>query len=197
MSYILDALKKSEQQRQHDAAPAVQSLQRPGVTRSQRRGSVWLPIVLAVVLGNALLFAGIWWLQTPKGVVEKGVTPEVSAPVAQASVPLTQASDPAKQSPAVIPTAVVETPTTPPAAKSRVQELWEIPDPVRARLPALTYSFHVYSSDPERRTIIINDKRMREGSAIADNLVLESITEDGVVLGFEGYRIQVKVLEGW
>ena len=61
----------------------------------------------------------------------------------------------------------------------------------------MTYSFHVYSDNPEDRTIIINGRRMREGGRVATGLRLEEITEQGVVLDFEGDLIYVPVVDGW
>lgn len=211
MSYILDALRKSEQQRQNDAAPAVQSLQRPAVTRSTRRRSLWLPLIVAILLGNAVLLAGFWWMQQPAAVPSLADADTDTGAAGQAgvvSVPggSTYISAPAAETPALetgtdaSPPAPADTrppiPASPPRERP-VQELWEIPDDVRARMPALTYSFHVYSSDPARRTIIINGKRVTEGSDIAANLRLEQITEKGVVLVFEDHRVRVQVLEGW
>ncbi|HUH37864.1 MAG TPA: general secretion pathway protein GspB [Spongiibacteraceae bacterium] len=211
MSYILDALRKSEQQRQNDAAPAVQSLQRPAVTRSTRRRSLWLPLIVAILLGNAVLLAGFWWMQQPAAVpplVDTDTDTRAARQAGVASAPgdSTYTPAPAAETPALetgtdaSPPAPADTrppiPASPPRERP-VLELWEIPDDVRARMPALTYSFHVYSSDPARRTIIINGKRVTEGSDIAANLRLEQITEKGVVLVFEDHRVRVQVLEGW
>ena len=41
MSYILDALKKSEQQRGHGAAPNVQTLHSSGLSYNSSRSQLW------------------------------------------------------------------------------------------------------------------------------------------------------------
>jgi general secretion pathway protein B len=78
-----------------------------------------------------------------------------------------------------------------------VQEVDELPEEVRNNLPAMTFSFHVFSSSPQQRTIIINNRRMREGEEVNPGLVLQQITEDGVILLFERHRVHISVLSGW
>jgi general secretion pathway protein B len=73
----------------------------------------------------------------------------------------------------------------------------ELPDDVRNNLPAMTFSFHVYSTNPQQRTIIINNRRMREGEEISAGVQLQEITEDGVILGYQQYRVHISVLSGW
>jgi general secretion pathway protein B len=79
----------------------------------------------------------------------------------------------------------------------RIEEVDELPEDVRNNLPAMTFSFHVFSSTPQQRTIIINNRRMREGDEVSAGLVLQQITEDGVILLFERHRIHISVLSGW
>jgi general secretion pathway protein B len=83
------------------------------------------------------------------------------------------------------------------AADLPIQEVDELPEDVRNNLPAMTFSFHVFSSSPQQRTIIINNRRMREGEEVSSGLLLQQITEDGVVLLFEQHRIHISVLSGW
>lgn len=79
----------------------------------------------------------------------------------------------------------------------RIEEVDELPEDVRNNLPAMTFSFHVFSSTPQQRTIIINNRRLREGEEVSAGLTLQQITEDGVVLLFEQHRIHISVLSGW
>lgn len=60
MSYILDALKKSDQQRQQQRAPDIHS--RPKAATPTRKTSVpiWIPVILVLVIFNILL-----WPNTP------------------------------------------------------------------------------------------------------------------------------------
>ncbi len=61
MSYILDALKKAEQERKQGEIPTLQSIHgiRPGQPGSKKRGTIWFWLT-----GGALLVVtalGIWW----------------------------------------------------------------------------------------------------------------------------------------
>lgn len=190
MSYILDALKKSEQERARERAPTLASIHSGWQPPARRRWPLWLGGSFAL-----LLFAGVAWFywQTevgsaiPTGQDVAQTEPEKPVPAEEAATP-----PPAvQQAPAPENTAATE--PVPP----RIQELWELPDPVRADFPALTFSFHVYAEDPARRTIIINNRRMREGAVLGQDLELETITADGVVFRFRGYRVHVPVVQGW
>jgi len=83
------------------------------------------------------------------------------------------------------------------ATSQSIEEVGELPDEVRNNLPAMTFSFHVYSLNPQQRTIIINNRRMREGDEVSAGVQLQEITEDGVILGYEQHRIHISVLSGW
>jgi general secretion pathway protein B len=60
MSYILDALKKSAQERQRGTVPTVHSVQVPLTSRPRRR-SRWLHLAALALLLNAGLL--VWWLR--------------------------------------------------------------------------------------------------------------------------------------
>jgi general secretion pathway protein B len=60
MSYILDALKKTEQERQRGTTPSLSSQQRKVPPQRPKR-SVWLYLLLAVLLLNAGVLC--WWLK--------------------------------------------------------------------------------------------------------------------------------------
>ena len=65
-----------------------------------------------------------------------------------------------------------------------------MPD-VRATLPALKLSMHVYAADPAARFVLIDGKRLAQGDRLAPSLVLEEIRRDGAVLDFGGKRFVV------
>jgi general secretion pathway protein B len=74
--------------------------------------------------------------------------------------------------------------------------LARLPDNVRRDFPELTFSTHIYADDPELRAVVVNGVRLTEGDRL-ENLVVHEITEDGAVFSFDGYLVEVPVLETW
>ncbi len=178
MSYILDALKKSDQERQQNNGPNLQTIQRPHLI-NKRGGARNLQVVLLFTVVVLLVAAG-WYFYGGSISINK-------ASVAAAPVVETQ--------PAPV---VTQSLPEPAPTYSEPVEFSQLPDPVQQAVPALTFSFHVYSDNPERRTIIINKRRVREGDAVTPGLVLESITSQGVVLQWQGqHRFTINVVENW
>ena len=62
---------------------------------------------------------------------------------------------------------------------------------VRAALPALKLSMHVYTAAPEGRFVLIDGKRHVQGDRIAASLTVAEIRRDGAVLDFDGTRFLV------
>lgn len=211
MSYILEALKKSEKERQGDGVPGFQvdhSL--PPVRRMAPRPPSWrVPggIVLILLCAAALF----WWLrpleergmavesevpgqdseilppllETPKVAESDLVSPQglgqVLAPVA---APVSGDISPQRQ----IPSPLQETPLAP-----RLPFIDDLPVAIQAALPELSFVGHVYSDVPEKRLIIINNRIVREGALIANGLSLVQIDQDGVVLRYNEISFRVKL----
>lgn len=78
-----------------------------------------------------------------------------------------------------------------------VPHLVDLPESVKRSIPNLKYSGHVYSSLPSHRKVIINGSDIREGDLIADNLLLDEITADGVILQYNEHRFRIDLLKDW
>ena len=83
------------------------------------------------------------------------------------------------------------------AVKQPVQSISDIPDSVRKKIPSIAFEGHVYSSIPERRSVMINGHKMREGEAISGDLLLKEITALGAEFEYEGYRFRLNALQDW
>lgn len=206
MSYILDALKKSDQERQQGNNPTLQTIHKPHFT--DNTSSKWrlVALLMAMFIVSLAVLAG-WYLLAYAGndsesaeladgqaLTESPVLPgslSTQKVVAVASVDrfekLTNAEKNDEKN------VVIDRP-----AIDTVVEFWELPDPVQQEIPSLTFSFHVYSANADRRTIIINKRRVKEGAVVSDGLTLIEITKDGVVLDWENrYRFMINVVENW
>jgi general secretion pathway protein B len=212
MSYILDALRKSDQQRQRGAAPTLLLGQATAVAPKQ-------PAFLAYgLLAAVLVSAGmvIGWLRPWQ--------PEQAAPGRAelvAAKPLE--STPRQSAPALVPTkpqlpsraksktdgtpreahAAVSRKTAAPTPKqpigtaaadaARVQtviSMAELPLSLQQELPPMTISVHAYSGNPGDRLVGINNRMLREGDYVVPGLKLEQITPDGMVFGYKGYSFR-------
>lgn len=220
MSYILDALKKAEADRDPDARASL------AMAQHERRRNRWLAyaVVIALIANAAILF----WLflpeqhsettsvlsQSPVHQEDRRSTaagsdpPErrITAPARQQSVrePAASivASEPAaSRTPnAMAPeSATGETiigPGTAPVPVAEPLPVSSLPSDQRARFPTLDFSTHIYADDAQLRAIVVNGTRLEEGDRLG-SLQLQKITEDGAVFRFEDRLVSVPVLDAW
>ncbi|OGA12794.1 MAG: hypothetical protein A3H33_02665 [Betaproteobacteria bacterium RIFCSPLOWO2_02_FULL_65_20] len=210
MSFILDALRKSDQQRQRGAAPTLLTAQAAAV--APRRPAYWVQGLFAAALVGAGMLIG--WLgprQPEQPAAPVLATPETRAPAIPPALPaLTRATKPPIQNPAVAApspgapgpasaspaTAAVapgQAPAPEVAAGAGAQDamaLAELPVSIRQELPALQVLLHMYSPRPEKRFVTINNQTLQEGESAAPGVTLERITPDGMILSFKGYRFR-------
>ncbi|MDT8441336.1 MAG: general secretion pathway protein GspB [Desulfuromonadales bacterium] len=210
MSLILEALKKSEQQRQQQTGVTPTVRKRTlALTVEQRRRS--LPLILAGALGLTLLAAGLLIGRPDTPAVEQAVVanrPEVPQPVAPreltpepASVsavepPVTEAAPvpqplggmPAEGEPTE-PAQRLARPTATPATIALASDLplyQNLSSELRSRMPRLEMSMHFHAASPQRRLVRINNQLAREGDWLTDDLQLVEITVDGAILDYLG-----------
>ena len=222
MSLILDALKKSEQERRRERGPDLQTIHQATPATVRAHGTKWRWLLLLAAI-NGAAFGGWWWYQQRSPLVAANVAAidgaaingaaidaaainknsapaEVSTPLETSSLKNNEAAPTiaARDEPQftrIEPRAVAAQPRV--EANAAIEEFTELAPDVRSALPAMTFSFHVYSTDPLNRTIIINNQRLREGSEVSAGVVLQAITEDGVILTMDHHRIHINVLTGW
>jgi general secretion pathway protein B len=110
------------------------------------------------------------------------------APAAAAPAPVTSSADvPPLSEPEPKPAPAEDTPP----ADGRVVDLAELPVPVRAQLPKLLVSGHVWSEEPSLRLLGVDDRLLREGAEAAPGLSLREITPAGAVFVFRGWHFRV------
>ena len=202
MSFILDALKKSETDRQQQNVSEFSAVPTSPKSQSVPRwiwfGGLLLTINLAVLIGL---------LMRPDPVTPQQASPSTGSSAAQpATNELSQPSfreraATAKMSPPERQIAVVEVKES---TQNFVKPVLISQDPstvsasnlyptlqeVRARgaidLPDLHLDIHVFSPDPKDRFVFVNMTKLREGSTLAEGPVVNEITPGGVVLRHEG-----------
>ncbi len=210
MSYILDALKKSaeERRRAQRAGPFTADT----ALLPDRQAAGKLAGLLVVVAGIILLAIGgatAWyWLiaghtntdiAASQPELRRGAADSISPQEATPAI-VSDANNaaPNRQQTAVTQSAEAPPPTTfhPPADSSPALPplLQELPSATRAALPELTFSGHVYSPVPALRMIMANASVVRENALIAPDVRLLEITETGVLLDFRGTTFRIELL---
>lgn len=182
MSFILDALRKSENSRLRQDHPAIfttpMSRQRPRLPR-------WV-LVLAVLLIVNLLFVGYaLWRDRPD---PTPATPKTAMPApASAAVPDAAPAPAAMAAADPEPRAAARLPRISPTTAASATPALASRDDLLARgtsLPPAELNLHVYDPNPAARFVLLNGQRLREGEVSREGLTVERITPEGVVLRF-------------
>lgn len=230
MSYILEALKKSEQDRQIGQVPDLSVIQENPV-RAMPRWPRWL--LAALVLNIAILAVlawRVWDARVPATVASAPSAPAEMQPDPAAVNPASEldtriaAPSPAVAVPAPdLPVPVSEMPSPPAerlppvsseqtAAEAQMQlgpdlevlppvgaidaavgvPRWEdLSAEQRAGLPEPRIDVHVFAQEPERRFVLIDLRKYRQGDTLDDGPVIEAILADGIVLSYQGQKYRV------
>jgi general secretion pathway protein B len=204
MSYILDALRKSEQQRK---LVRDLKLKQPASGEVPPPPRPWWPVAFALLVAAAVGVGAYVALQPKASPPSVPATAEPAPPpptpqTAPASPPGPTAVSPASDSGPIRDLAKQAQPPAPavPAAlaAARAQPdpqtvpfLREMPGEFVRAVPELTVNIHVYAPDPAQRVLYINNKQVREGEAVADGIYVENIVADGVVLQRFGTRFKL------
>lgn len=207
MSFILDALKKAEAERQRQTGPTLLEVR---VTAPRRRLPLWT-LIIGALLGLNILLLLVFVLRRSSPNPVAPATAVAETPVA-AAAPVSSAPAPAAAAP---PTAV-NTPATPvapsaPASATRggtggdlaldnPADFEPAMAPVRPTtgsgppslsevggdLPELRLDLHVYAARPADRYALINMHRVHEGEVLPEGPRVLSIDRDGVELSYRG-----------
>ncbi len=212
MSFILDALRKSEIERQRQSGPSMAEFP---VAREDRRLPIALIAIgalLAVNVGVVLFF--LLRDANAPAAGDQAATAAAPAPVAAAPAPVRSRADAAPASAALADelayppvteygAPATEPPDAPdptlipdvPAAGGGVTYSEAPPAPLEnlaaqgaAGLPELIVDLHVYTDNPAKRAVFINGRRYIQGAKILEGPVVEEITKDGAVLSYHGRR---------
>jgi hypothetical protein len=187
VSYILDALKKTEAENDPDVRASL------AIDRGdQRRQRVVQGFVTAALLINAVV---LLWLFVPRdNITEAELT--TAAPAALAQAPAAQKAPAARDKSAVLPTETVQVAQIGPTTPLRRLALAALPAAARREFPQLVFSTHVYADDPALRAVVVNGQRLTEGNSLGA-LYLNEITENGVVFATGDYLVDIAVLDDW
>ena len=211
MSFVLDALRKSEHERQR-LTGKTSSILYPVVVDDNRMFRLWTAMVGGAVLAMILLLS-LWWLwpsapQEPEGFGElKPVAAPAIAPAPEPSPPAVKpvarpvapppAATPAKRTaaaPAVKPApparsaAAAKPVAAAPAAPAPKPPAASDDDPLKD-LPPLEISGYLHD-EQTGNLAIVNNKLVHEGEEVAPGLVLEKIQGDSALFSYRGHQFR-------
>ena len=210
MSFILDALRKSELERQRQSGPSIAELPVARDDRHLPRALLAIGLLLAVNVGVLLFFL----LRDTTGAIptigaSSTAAPVVAASVATAPMPLPVNVSPAADlpdfdaqvseadalpeasspPPAPDPTLLPDAPVTYSAAVEELPPpIDDLPAQTTAGLPELSIDLHIYADDPAKRVVFINGRRYQRGGVLVEGPTVEEINREGAVLSYRGRR---------
>ena len=198
MSYILDALRKSEEERQKRRTKAAGSgfTFVKNTTPSKKKFAFSLILTSSMLLALIILGGGWWWSQKDleeTKVADREVQPAVSSDAAVIERDSEPAAAPAIQEMAPPAVDTSSSPAPPSQPIDEIPYLSDMSAEFQARIPKLIFSGHVYSPEPRLRMIMINDAVVREGDPIGAELSLDEITGNGVVVGYGQTRFRIQL----
>lgn len=198
MSYILDALKKSERERAKGNIPTLETVADTGVSRR----ALWLGVLIGA--GALLLVALAAWLVSLQ-FFRADPLPGRAATAPATSVDGPSASAPADEDPAPAEASAtqddkaLESGTEPasrrtsekrePQAPQRVAEISELGPDAAARVRDLSVNVVSYSQSPERRFVMLDQRIFRESEMVDDGVIVKEILPEGVLLRVGNYEI--------
>ena len=181
MSYILDALRKSEKERALANIPTLKS-----VGQNEEKGIPlsWFLLAAAMTVFVAAL-SGLWFgMKSPQPITavqeELGETP---VDIAKEETKLVAETQDRNES-------VSQTERTVDLVDATRDPipLSELDSSIRSRLPGLVINALSYSPNHTKRFAMINQNIFKEGEALGSGIVVEEIKKSSVVLSFEGHQ---------
>lgn len=203
MSFILDALRKSETERQQQGGAEFSSVP---TSRAEAQSLKWLWILAALLGVNLAVLAGILLRPDarPAATLPAVATEEPAATVAAPDEPSfaeqleTARLARAERQQSAAEESDIETATAAPevaaqpaasAAQSTARPMLTF-DEMRLtgamQLADLHLDIHVYSENPAERFVFINMNKLREHSRLEEGPVVDEITPEGVILDYQG-----------
>ncbi|MDH3616106.1 MAG: general secretion pathway protein GspB [Gammaproteobacteria bacterium] len=199
MSFILDALKKSETERQRQSSAEFAGVP---TSRDNRRVPRWLWVLGLLLAINLVVLLGLLFRPgaRPPVLPETTVTetraaavdaPDFAAQIAAAKQNVPVHQDAVSAEPKTLPSvAPAATPgvvySDAPRNSTSLPTVHEVIANGTVMVPDLHLDIHVYSDIPEDRFVFINMSKQRENSQLTEGPVVKEILPEGVILEYQG-----------
>ncbi|MFT7304965.1 MAG: general secretion pathway protein B [Candidatus Azotimanducaceae bacterium] len=198
MSYILDALNKSEQERAKKRTPGLRDLSQDAPAKSLTIGQIMAALIVLIVANSI----GVYWYFG-------GATNQASDREDNTKDYLEQTSQPvnpeSKQNPTPEQTftrtlegpAPVNGSPLPESTVTITPDSLKKPIATATKRPDVEFTAHIFADDPELRMIKIDGVARHEKDQLPGGILVQEITELGVILEKNGQRFEFNVVEGW
>ncbi len=195
MSILSDAWRRARGE--EDAV--TRALGAPPATSAVRRGH-WLPWLLCGLLLVVVIGLGVYlWRShrlsqipsqpSPAAAGKPGGAGSGAARVAVKSGVVAPASRVAAKTGAPAVRSAPQPVSAGPAAGGAATAPASAPEAVRAQLPPLAVTVHVWNPRPAARFVVVDGRIYHEGDELQPGLRLVRITREGEIVEFQGYRI--------
>lgn len=216
MSYILDALKKSEKMRQQGDVPDLQTVHMSVLDEEKSNRGLYF-IIMFLLVSIAFLI-GVYQPWRAAEQPTKKMASEAEPVAAAKQKIITENKIQLEDKPKPIKTEAVDAKplaepviesvplkSVPPKSEQAISQqairevprLSELSPIVQQAIPNMIFAGHVYSSSAAQRSIIINGYPMSEGDVVVDGLSVKQITRDGVIFDYQGQLFREEILQDW
>lgn len=196
MSFILDALKKSEAERQRKSTPGFADI--PDV-RMRPRTPRWMWVVGGLFAINLAVLVIVLLRHSAEPRAAESITRALETPavapqksfsdiVAEEKKNQRESQPPPSTEPEPEETVVSQDrqPVTARTVTTSYKSLNELRADGTLQLPELHLDLHVYSDKPADRFVIINMSKYSEGAMLTEGPRVVEVTPQGVILGHQG-----------
>ncbi|OEU81058.1 MAG: hypothetical protein BA873_03030 [Desulfobulbaceae bacterium C00003063] len=220
MSYILDALKKSDRERHEGEVPGLDAIHdRYPYSSEHPSNSHWIKYFFTAFAAFLLIsiFSAAWYLKNNSSdpvetaSLNKKQFTNTATEKTEAATPLESKKNTIQaehSQPPVLLTNVKKKVLIPyqkesspeaettvislPKEPAEIPEFADLPPSLQQAIPELHFAGHTYAEDPSSRMIIINNNILREGEKVNNSLSLVEITWAGVILDYKGQQFEME-----
>ncbi len=213
MSYILEALRRSQAERERGRVPGIDAQPAPAeppAGASRALPMVWVASAMGLLLLLAAAVAAAWWTRQqpraavgvndgpvrsqpapapavlPPTILPPAVLPQVVSAPPPAVLPAPRPEAPAAKASPPLPSAAPGAPAAP-----RPLAIAELSADQRRDLPAMVIGGSIWSDNVGNRFVIVNGQVVREGEAAAAGVTLERVGPKSATLRWRELRIEV------
>ena len=84
-----------------------------------------------------------------------------------------------------------------PSLRQESRDNGALPRVIAQDIAAIRFSSHIFADDASLRRVVINGQPLKEGNRFGNGLVLRNITDEGVILEYQGQTVSISVLSQW